>query len=86
MQSKLVAFHFQFRLTYWQGKIISPNDEGISDAIKTNLEPTVLDTTCLLTSPLLLDKTREMSDAYFTSLDSFNTHKYEYFPAFEFGL
>ncbi|KAF8626172.1 hypothetical protein AX15_005059 [Amanita polypyramis BW_CC] len=62
---------------YWENgvQIISPHDEAISDVIKMNLEPIALDTSSLLASPLLRDKTREMSDAYFASLANLNTHK-----------
>ncbi|KAF5368988.1 hypothetical protein D9758_003122 [Tetrapyrgos nigripes] len=48
-------------------KIISPHDKGISDSIKVNLEPQTWDTG-LIESPLSLNVTDEMKQAYFMSL------------------
>ncbi|KAK2467095.1 hypothetical protein APHAL10511_001353 [Amanita phalloides] len=59
---------------YWENAIISPHDEGISDAIRANLVPSVLDTN-ILASPLLEDKTEEMNDAYFSSLAKLNIYR-----------
>lgn len=58
-----------------QKKIINPHDEGISEEIKANLEPAELDPSSL-TSPLLVNKTREMNEAYFNSLSELITHRY----------
>ena len=47
-------------------QIISPHDEGISQSIKANLEPKTWD--IQITSPLCIDKTAEMKEAYFANL------------------
>ncbi|KAF5351599.1 hypothetical protein D9758_007163 [Tetrapyrgos nigripes] len=54
---------------YWENavQIISPHDKGISDSIKVNLEPQTWDTG-LIESPLSLNVTDEMKQAYFMSL------------------
>ena len=61
--------------SHMQRKIINPHDEGISEEIKANSEPRELDPSSL-TSSLLVDKTREMNEAYFNSLSELITHRY----------
>ncbi|EKM55765.1 uncharacterized protein PHACADRAFT_144538 [Phanerochaete carnosa HHB-10118-sp] len=62
---------------YWENavQIISPHDEGISGAIKANLEPMAWDVSKLTSSPLCLDHTEEMKQAYFESLAALSTAK-----------
>lgn len=57
---------------YWENavQIIGPHDKGISDSIKVNLEPLVWDVTALDSSPLCVDRTQEMKDAYFEALST----------------
>ena len=51
-------------------QIISPHDQGISAAIKANLEPTTWDVSALAASPLCADRTAEMTEAYFAALST----------------
>ncbi|THU99146.1 phosphoglucomutase 1 [Dendrothele bispora CBS 962.96] len=55
---------------YWENsvQIISPHDEGISNAIKAHLEPKTWNADLVNTSSLCLDITEEMKEAYLTSL------------------
>jgi phosphomannomutase len=55
---------------YWENaiQIIAPHDEGIAKAITENLKPESWDTDGVINSPLCLDKTEEMKDAYFATL------------------
>ncbi|KAJ7771839.1 hypothetical protein B0H16DRAFT_1305777 [Mycena metata] len=59
---------------YWENavQIIGPHDKGISASIKENLEPKTWTTEQLHSSPLCLDRTQEMKDAYFSNLSSLN--------------
>ncbi|KAL0569810.1 hypothetical protein V5O48_012155 [Marasmius crinis-equi] len=64
---------------YWENavQIIEPHDKGISDAIKSNLDPQTWSIESSESSPDCLDVTQEMKDAYFTSLDSFRLPSYK---------
>ncbi|KAG5637859.1 hypothetical protein H0H81_002898 [Sphagnurus paluster] len=59
---------------YWENavQIIGPHDEGISRAIKANLEPKSWDADAVLSSPLFEDPTAQMHSEYFASLQSLN--------------
>ncbi|KAJ6547199.1 hypothetical protein B0H19DRAFT_257242 [Mycena capillaripes] len=59
---------------YWENavQIIGPHDKGISASIKANLEPKTWMMEHLHSSPLCLDRTQEMKDAYFSNLSSLN--------------
>ncbi|KAJ7184145.1 hypothetical protein C8R46DRAFT_1158562 [Mycena filopes] len=59
---------------YWENavQIIGPHDKGISASIEENLEPKTSTTEQLHSSPLCLDRTQEMKDAYFSELSSLN--------------
>ncbi|KAJ7582492.1 hypothetical protein C8J56DRAFT_791746 [Mycena floridula] len=59
---------------YWENavQIIGPHDQGISESIKANLEPKTWSLDEFQSSSLLCDKTEEMKDAYFASLESLN--------------
>jgi len=46
-------------------KIISPHDQGISDSIRGNLDPKSWEIDSLISSPLYVDVTDGMLDAYF---------------------
>lgn len=54
-------------------QIISPHDKGISAAIKANLEPSTWDVSALSTSALCIDRTAEMTEAYFAALSTLCT-------------
>ncbi|KAL6309167.1 hypothetical protein BKA93DRAFT_860213 [Sparassis latifolia] len=62
---------------YWENavQIIEPHDKGISDSIKCNLEPKVWGMVNLHSSPLCLDRTEDMREAYFTSILSLCLHR-----------
>ncbi|THH10832.1 hypothetical protein EW145_g1056 [Phellinidium pouzarii] len=62
---------------YWQNavQIISPHDTGIARAIEENLEPLSWDTRKVGQSSLCVDVTRDIVDAYFTSLSSLSTSR-----------
>jgi len=57
---------------YWENavQIIGPHDEGIASAIEKNLEPAdyAWDSDAVLSSPLCVDKTEEIIEAYFLRL------------------
>ncbi|KAH8102870.1 hypothetical protein BXZ70DRAFT_1057060, partial [Cristinia sonorae] len=57
---------------YWENavQIIGPHDTGISNAIMANLEPRTWDTDSIVSSPLCVDHTEEMKDAYFEALST----------------
>ncbi|PCH38295.1 phosphoglucomutase 1 [Wolfiporia cocos MD-104 SS10] len=57
---------------YWENavQIIAPHDKGISNAIKANLEPKTWDIASTTSSPLCIDRTEEMREAYFDYLSS----------------
>ncbi|KAJ7093102.1 hypothetical protein C8R44DRAFT_815571 [Mycena epipterygia] len=61
---------------YWENavQIIGPHDKGISASIQTNLEPKTWSMTPeqLHLSPLCLDRTQAMKDAYFSNLSALN--------------
>ncbi|KAJ7684780.1 hypothetical protein DFH06DRAFT_1355663 [Mycena polygramma] len=59
---------------YWENavQIIGPHDKGISASIKANLEPETWMSEQLHSSPLCLDRTQEMKEAYFSNLSSLN--------------
>ncbi|KAJ7470417.1 hypothetical protein FB451DRAFT_1339920 [Mycena latifolia] len=59
---------------YWENavQIISPHDKGISASIRANLEPKTWLMEQLHLSPLCLDRTQEMKDAYFSNLSALN--------------
>ncbi|KAJ7043327.1 hypothetical protein C8F04DRAFT_944528 [Mycena alexandri] len=59
---------------YWENavQIIGPHDKGISASIKENLAPKTWTIEQLHLSPLCLDRTQEMKDAYFSNLSSLN--------------
>ncbi|KAJ6513795.1 hypothetical protein C8R47DRAFT_962826 [Mycena vitilis] len=59
---------------YWENavQIIGPHDKGISASIKANLEPETWMSEQLHSSPLCLDRTQEMKEAYFSNLASLN--------------
>ncbi|KAJ6606624.1 hypothetical protein DFH09DRAFT_14666 [Mycena vulgaris] len=59
---------------YWENavQIIGPHDKGISASIKANLEPKTWLMEGLHSSPLCLDRTEEMKDAYFSNLSLLN--------------
>lgn len=50
-------------------KIIGPHDIGIAESIRVNLEPKTW-TTDIQASPLCIDRTEEMRDAYFAQLQT----------------
>ncbi|GJE86826.1 phosphoglucomutase [Phanerochaete sordida] len=62
---------------YWENavQIIAPHDKGISASIKANLEPKTWDVSTTSSSPLCLDRTEEMKQAYFEALASLSTAK-----------
>ncbi|KAJ7716660.1 hypothetical protein DFH07DRAFT_862010 [Mycena maculata] len=62
---------------YWENavQIIGPHDKAISDAIKANLEPKTWMPDHLYSSPLCLDRTEEIKDAYFANLLSLNSSR-----------
>ncbi|KAI0051141.1 hypothetical protein FA95DRAFT_1580867 [Auriscalpium vulgare] len=55
---------------YWENavQIISPHDKGISSSIKQNLEPQSWDTDNVVSSPLCIDATSQMSESYFAHI------------------
>lgn len=57
---------------YWENavQIIEPHDKGISASIKANLEPQIWQTDSIHNSPLCIDKTEEMKEAYFSALST----------------
>ncbi|KAH9951484.1 hypothetical protein B0H21DRAFT_719155 [Amylocystis lapponica] len=57
---------------YWENavQIIEPHDKGISESIKQNLEPKTWDVSSVASSPLCVDRTAEMREAYFASLST----------------
>ncbi|GLB35182.1 putative phosphoglucomutase/phosphomannomutase, alpha/beta/alpha domain III [Lyophyllum shimeji] len=59
---------------YWENavQIIPPYDEGISHAIKTNLQPRSWDVDVVQTSPLVENVTAQMLDEYFRQLKYLN--------------
>nr|GAT58011.1 predicted protein [Mycena chlorophos] len=59
---------------YWENavQIIGPHDKGISTSIAENLEPKSWLNEQLDSSPLCVDRTEEMKDAYFANLANLN--------------
>ncbi|KAJ6618234.1 hypothetical protein B0H10DRAFT_2164164 [Mycena sp. CBHHK59/15] len=59
---------------YWENavQIIGPHDTGISASIKDNLEPKTWMLDQLHSSPLCLDRTADLKQAYFNNLSSLN--------------
>ncbi|KAJ7074390.1 hypothetical protein C8F01DRAFT_1100349 [Mycena amicta] len=59
---------------YWENavQIIGPHDKGISASIAANLEPKTWLNEQLYSSPLCVDRTEEMKDAYFANLAELN--------------
>ncbi|KAI0811038.1 hypothetical protein BC629DRAFT_1589775 [Irpex lacteus] len=57
---------------YWENavQIISPHDSGIAASIKENLEPQTWDISTLTESPLCVDRTKDLVDAYFAQLST----------------
>ncbi|KAI0948405.1 hypothetical protein AcV7_009159 [Taiwanofungus camphoratus] len=57
---------------YWENavQIIEPHDKGISNAIKANLEPRTWQIDKLNSSPLCVDRTEEMREAYVRNLST----------------
>lgn len=57
---------------YWENavQIISPHDSGIAASIKENLEPRTWDISTLTESPLCVDRTKDLIDAYFAQLST----------------
>ncbi|KZT69052.1 hypothetical protein DAEQUDRAFT_811725 [Daedalea quercina L-15889] len=57
---------------YWENavQIIEPHDKGIAASIKVNLEPETWSVESIRSSPLCLDKTNEMREAYFEHIAS----------------
>ncbi|EPT05929.1 hypothetical protein FOMPIDRAFT_1033960 [Fomitopsis schrenkii] len=57
---------------YWENavQIIEPHDKGIAASINENLEPQTWDISSTQSSPLCIDKTDEMREAYFKQIAS----------------
>jgi hypothetical protein len=70
-------FSVLFRLIFIAGsKIIGPHDKGISASIHANLEPKTWLMEQLYSSPMCLDRTQEMKDAYFSNLSALNLSRF----------
>ncbi|KAI0085419.1 hypothetical protein BDY19DRAFT_996767 [Irpex rosettiformis] len=57
---------------YWENavQIISPHDTGIAASIQENLHPRTWDVSTLAGSPLCVDRTKDLVDAYFAQLST----------------
>ncbi|KAI0340695.1 hypothetical protein BDW22DRAFT_1360127 [Trametopsis cervina] len=62
---------------YWENavQIISPHDVGIAAAIQENLKPVTWDVSTLQTSPLCIDRTSELVQAYLTKLATLRSQR-----------
>lgn len=73
---KEVQVNVGITYTDFGDQIIAPHDEGISRAIKNNLEPAIQETQPVIASPLCIDPTEDMRQAYFKSLHSLISPRY----------